>query len=36
MNLIFEKLNGKNLKMYIIDACAKTPETCGKNRRKLQ
>jgi hypothetical protein len=30
MNTIFKKPIGKNLKMYIINGCAKTPETSGK------
>jgi hypothetical protein len=33
MNIIFEKTSGKNLKMYIINACAKTPKTLWENRR---
>jgi hypothetical protein len=27
MNIIFKKLSEKNLKMYKINVCAKTPET---------
>jgi hypothetical protein len=30
MNTIFKKSSGKNLKMYIINMCAKTPETQWK------
>jgi hypothetical protein len=34
MNSIFEKPIGKNLKMYITNVCAKTPETLWGKQEK--
>jgi hypothetical protein len=34
MNNIFKKPSEKNLKIYIINACAKTPETLWEKQEK--
>jgi hypothetical protein len=34
MNTIFEKSNGKNLKIYITNACVKTPKTLWEKQEK--
>jgi hypothetical protein len=34
MNTIFKKPSGKNLKMYIINVCAKTPKTLWGKQKK--
>jgi hypothetical protein len=34
MNIIFEKPSGKNMKMYVLNACAKTPKTLWEKLKK--
>jgi hypothetical protein len=34
MNSIFKKSSGKNLKIYIINTCVKTPETLWEKQKK--
>jgi hypothetical protein len=36
MNIIFKKISGKNLKIYITNIGAKTSETLWENRRRLK